>query len=211
MDSDKKKRKEIIYIASGLAVFSMFLPWDVLGIRSDTGWEREDYFLVLILWVYPFFNAHWNRSSNIISKILVMVAGVELFVFFDSSEVYFINDIRIGWDIGAGAYIYIVAWLVGLYGEFFYSWRSFKRKPVLQNKSKETYFSSKNRQIFEKKSIALCLILCIPSVILGGITIGYWIFVLSKSEMASVGVLIIGLLFILIPMRAILAMTLKNK
>ena len=114
-----EKRKKIIYIASGLAVFSMFLPWTILGMRSDTGWE-QDYFFVLVFWAYPFFNAHGNNNSNTISKILIICSGLGLIRFINPLEEFVVLGEIYSWRVGAGSYIYLVAWLTGMYGEFIF-------------------------------------------------------------------------------------------
>ena len=90
----------------------MFLPWTILGMRSDTGWE-QDYFFVLFFWAYPFFNAHGNNNSNTISKILIICSGLGLIRFINPLEEFVVLGEIYSWRVGAGSYIYLVAWLTG--------------------------------------------------------------------------------------------------
>jgi len=110
-----------VFAATALAVFSMFLPWIAFGRLSSNGW-REEYFFVLIFWAVPCFNAYKGSSSNIFSKISMVLGGLALVIFIPSSDdsIYLLGKTYSS-RVGAGAYIYLASWGLGLYSEFILS------------------------------------------------------------------------------------------
>jgi hypothetical protein len=102
-------------VSACIAVFSMFLPWMQLGVRSDDGWETQ-YFLVLLLWVWPYLSVFRNREPSFgIIWYLVVAFGLILSMFFDDHGGVSLFGRTVDWRVGAGVWVYLLANALSVY------------------------------------------------------------------------------------------------
>lgn len=128
-----------IYSSAAIAIFSMFLPWATLGMRSDDGWETQ-YFFFLVFWVFPCINVLKNYGWTIVSKLSILAGITALVILSNDREIDFFGN-TYSWKIGAGLYIYFCAWMMAIYAEFFISNNS---KDNLSHNSTATETSDEN-------------------------------------------------------------------
>jgi hypothetical protein len=100
-----------------MAFFSMFLSWQVMGVFSHSGWDGE-YFILLLLWIIPWLNAVQKVSWGLAGKISICLAATGLVGLITHGDVISLMGDDYHWKVGAGAYIYLCAWLIGIYGVF---------------------------------------------------------------------------------------------
>ena len=98
----------------------MFLPWFVWGIRSDNGWETN-YYVVLACWFVPLFSAYNHNNWKVINIISLLIGSLAFVVFLgEGASVTILGD-TYGSNVGAGAYVYLLAWSAAVYSELMIS------------------------------------------------------------------------------------------
>jgi hypothetical protein len=109
-------KQKWIYISSAIALFSMFLPWFVWGMRTDNGWE-SDYYVVLACWFIPPISAYNKFDWKVINIISLLLGSLAFVVFFgDLPSITLLGDTYSS-KVGAGAYVYLLAWSAAVYAE----------------------------------------------------------------------------------------------
>ena len=109
-------KQKWIYSSSAIALFSMFLPWFVWGARSDNGWET-DYYFVLVGWFIPLISAYNNLNWKALNIISLLIGSLAFVVFFgENASIRLLGDTYSS-HVGAGAYVYILAWVAAGYAE----------------------------------------------------------------------------------------------
>ena len=105
---------KLIFIASCLAVFSLFLKWVDFGILSVSGFQQDGY-LFLVLFLYPlyalFTEKPLNKTLGLISAGLAVILGI-YFAFSKTVEIFgsTVNG------TGSGLYLFIIASLILIAG-----------------------------------------------------------------------------------------------
>ena len=98
---------KMIFIATCLAVFSLFMSWVDLGIISASGFQQDGY-LFLLLYIYPVYKLLKDRPMKkiigMISSILAVVSGI---AFMFSKSVDFFGTTVNG--AGPGLYLFVIA------------------------------------------------------------------------------------------------------
>ena len=110
-------KQKWIYSSSATALFSMFLPWFVWGVRSDNGWET-DYYFVLVGWFIPLISAYNNFNWKALNIISLLIGSLAFVVFFVENASITLPGDTYSSHVGAGAFVYLLAWVAAGYAEF---------------------------------------------------------------------------------------------
>ncbi|NBG89590.1 hypothetical protein [Isachenkonia alkalipeptolytica] len=98
---------KIIFIATGLAVLSLFMSWVDLGIITASGFQQDGY-LLLLLYIYPVYKLLKDRPmKKVVGAILSMLAVISAIGFMLSKSVDFYGTTVNG--AGAGLYLFVIA------------------------------------------------------------------------------------------------------
>lgn len=160
------KKQKWIYATSFLAVFSMFLPWTVWGMRSDSGWEAN-YFIALPFWILPVLSAYQQADRRIVNSISIFIGGIALVRFFGGDEASIsIAGNTYSSSVGAGAYVYAIAWVTAMFATLIVdnNSKASSKPPEISSESIDSEYFIKAKEIFEEGQIddalwSKCLIL----------------------------------------------------
>lgn len=98
---------KMIFIATCLAIVSLFMNWVDFGILSASGFQQDGY-LFLVLYIYPVYKLlkekPMKKVAGLISSILAVVTGI---MFMLSKSVDMFGTTVNG--AGTGLYLFIIA------------------------------------------------------------------------------------------------------
>lgn len=98
---------KLIFIATVVAVISLFMKWVDMGIMSASGFQQQGYFF-LILYIYPMVKLLQNKPINkmvgIICGAVAIILGVG-FILSKSVDI-FGESINVS---ATGLYVYIIS------------------------------------------------------------------------------------------------------
>ena len=121
----------------------MFLPWFVWGARSDNGWETDYYFL-LACWIIPLISANNNVDWKVINIISLLIGSLAFVVIFGEKPSVTLLGNTYSSHVGAGAYVYLLAWLAAIYWELMVPSESFDANDISGNAKS----ASANEELF---------------------------------------------------------------
>ncbi len=127
---------KIIFIATCIAVISMFMKWVDIGLISQSGFSQEA-FLLLAFWIYPVFMLFSNKTIHKIRGLVCSVASTVLtLIYILSKSVELANEtINVA---GSGAYLFLCASIVLTIGILKYKPATYEQDKTRQNTSVNT-------------------------------------------------------------------------
>ncbi len=110
---------KMIFIATGLAVLSLFMSWVDLGFVSASGFQQDGY-LFLIFYIYPVYKLLRDRPmKRVLGLLSSMLAVVTAIAFLLSKSVDVFGTTVNG--AGAGLYLFVIASVLLTVGVFKYA------------------------------------------------------------------------------------------
>ena len=97
----------IIFIASCIALASMFMSWVDVGIIKRNGFEQQT-FLLLVFWIYPVFMLFRNKAINRIFGIFCSIGSFILTIAYVNSKSVELFDRQVN-AAATGAWIFVFA------------------------------------------------------------------------------------------------------
>jgi len=113
-------------------IVSMFLPWFVWGMRSDSGWE-SDYYFVLACWFVPLASAYNHDDWKEVNIISLLFGSLAFVVFFGELPSITLLGDTYSSKVGAGAYVYLLAWSAAVFSELMVSNESYDANDIPEN------------------------------------------------------------------------------
>ena len=144
MESLSAKQKWT-YASSAVALFSMFLPWFVWGMRSDNGWETN-YYIVLFFWFIPLISAYTHNRWKVINVISLLLGSLAFVAFVGENASVRILGETYASHVGAGPYVYLLAWSAAVYSELMVSNETYDANNISGN----AISASNNEELFLK-------------------------------------------------------------
>ena len=105
---------KIIFITTCVSVFSMFLKWIDIGIKSETGFEQEAFFL-LALYIYPNIMLFKNQKIKRTLGLSFAIINIILCIWYYQSNALLIFGTEVN-TTATGAYIYYISSIIFLIG-----------------------------------------------------------------------------------------------
>ncbi len=110
---------KLIFIATVVAVLSMFMKWVALGHLSASGFQKQGY-LFLVFYLYPviqlFRNKPINKIIGIILAVMALVAGIG-FMLIETNVELLGQTINVA---STGLYVYIISTILLIIGVYKY-------------------------------------------------------------------------------------------